>query len=310
MLAVAAAGILWGTTGVATKALYELSPHADAVSVAFWRFAFAAPVLLAACRLVLGRGALRVGARDLASMVLTGALLALYHVLYYAAIALSGVSVATLVTICSAPVLVAALSAALLGERPARATLASGAAAISGTALLVAGAPAAAGGAGTRAFLVGVLLALGSGAGYAAMTLLGRSFAGRHHPLKTTAVGFTSGAALLLVPTAVAGGLAGAASFPAQGWALLLFMGAVPTALAYGLFLSGMRTTTAAVASLVTLLEPLTAAFLARLFFGERLGTAGLLGALLLLGSLAALYGRGSGRRGEGRAKSGASEGG
>jgi drug/metabolite transporter, DME family len=309
MLAVAAAGILWGTTGVATKALYELSPHADAVSVAFWRFAFAAPVLLAACRLVLGRGALRVGARDLASMVLTGALLALYHVLYYAAIALSGVSVATLVTICSAPVLVAALSAALLGERPARATLASGAAAISGTALLVAGAPAA-GGAGPRAFLVGVLLALGSGAGYAAMTLLGRSFAGRHHPLKTTAVGFTSGAALLLVPTAVAGGLAGAASFPAQGWALLLFMGAVPTALAYGLFLSGMRTTTAAVASLVTLLEPLTAAFLARLFFGERLRTAGLLGALLLLGSLAALYGRGSGRRGEGRAKSGASEGG
>ena len=63
-------------------------------------------------------------------------------------------------------------------------------------------------------------------------------------------------------------GRCGAFAIPAQGRALLLFMGAVPTALAYGLFLSGMRTTTAAVACLVTLLEPLTAAFLARLFFG------------------------------------------
>lgn len=304
MLAVATAGVLWGTVGVATKALYELSPSADAVSVGFWRFAFAAPVLLVACRFALGAGAFRAGGRDLALMVSTGALLALYQVLYFAAIAFSGVSVATLVTLCSAPVLVAALSAALLKERPTKGTLLSGASALSGTALLVAGAPVAAH-AGPRASLFGVVLALGSAAGYAAVTLLGRSFAARHHPLKTTSVGFASGAVLLL-PAALWGGLA--YRFPAEGWALLLFLGAVPTALAYGLFLSGMRTTPAAVASLVTLLEPLTAALLAYLLFGERLGPLGLLGASLLLGSLAVLY-RASGRGGADVAGPGASGG-
>lgn len=293
MLAIAVAGMLWGTVGVTTRAVYELSPSADAVSVGFWRFAFAAPLLLLACRLALGRGAFRIGARDLSLMVLTGALLALYLVLYFAAIAFSGVSVATLVTVCSAPVLVAALSAALLKERPTKGTLLSGASALSGTALLVAGAPTS----DPRATLFGVLLALGSGAGYAAMTLLSRSFAARQHPLRTTALGFASGAVLLL-PVALVGGLA--ARFPVEGWGLLIFMGAIPTALAYGLFLSGMRTTPAAVASLVTLLEPLTAALLAYLLFGERLGPLGLLGAFLLLGSLVALYRGAGGRRADG----------
>lgn len=60
----------------------------------------------------------------------------------------------------------------------------------------------------------------------------------------------------------------------------------MPTALGYILFMVGMRTTAATVASLVTLVEPLTAVVLAWLLFGEHLGPLALVGAALLLGAV------------------------
>ena len=60
----------------------------------------------------------------------------------------------------------------------------------------------------------------------------------------------------------------------------------IPTALAYILYILGLRTTSATVSSIVTLLEPLTATTLGLLLFGERLGTLGFAGAALLLGAL------------------------
>jgi DME family drug/metabolite transporter len=64
----------------------------------------------------------------------------------------------------------------------------------------------------------------------------------------------------------------------------------VPTALAYVCFLAGMRHTTATVATIATLIEPLTSTTLAWLLFGERLGPLGLLGGALLLGAIGLLY--------------------
>lgn len=73
-------------------------------------------------------------------------------------------------------------------------------------------------------------------------------------------------------------------------WVLLVYLGLIPTALAYVLFFGGLRYTTATTASIATLLEPLTSTALAWLLFGERLGPLGLLGAVLLLGAIALLY--------------------
>ncbi|MBC8076377.1 MAG: EamA family transporter, partial [Chloroflexales bacterium] len=76
------------------------------------------------------------------------------------------------------------------------------------------------------------------------------------------------------------------------GWMMLVYLGLVPTALAYVLFLRGMRTTSATVASIVTLLEPLTSTALAWLIFGERFGPLGFVGAALLLGAIGLLMRR------------------
>jgi drug/metabolite transporter, DME family len=72
--------------------------------------------------------------------------------------------------------------------------------------------------------------------------------------------------------------------------ASLLYLGIVSTALAYGLFFAGLHSTPTEVASVLTLLEPLTATGLAVVLLGEGLPPAGLLGALLLLVAVGVLF--------------------
>jgi DME family drug/metabolite transporter len=284
LLLILLAALLWGTVGVTTKALYNLS-ETNALSIGFFRLAITTPALLAACWHTLGRRTFKIAPRDLAFMIVIGVAMAFYQVCYFAAISRVGVAVAVLVTLCTAPVMVALLAALLLRERLSGATLLALACALGGTAMLVLAAPAATGTPGDT--WSGVLLAFGSAFGYATMTLCSRALAGRYHPLQPITVGFGAGT-LMLLPFALAGGLV--ASYSPAGWLLLLHLGLLPTALAYVLFLSGLRHTTATVASVVTLIEPLVSTLLAWLLFGERLGPLGLAGAALLLGAIGMLY--------------------
>ena len=70
---------------------------------------------------------------------------------------------------------------------------------------------------------------------------------------------------------------------------MIVYIGLGPTALGYGLFLGGMRSTSAPVAGVLVLLEPLTAMLLAWALFGERMGFVGVIGAVLLLGVIGLL---------------------
>src|SRR5262249_26978333 len=99
----------------------------------------------------------------------------------------------------------------------------------------------------------------------------------------------------LLSPAVAAAPHAGAQL--AAGWPLLLYLGVVPTAAAYVVFGAGLRRVTATAAGIATLLEPVTAATLGVLVFGERLGGLGWVGAVLLLVALALLTRAGSGRQ-------------
>ena len=280
------AAVLWGTVGVTTKSLYALS-QTNPLSVGFFRLALAAPALLATCGLAVGARMFAVARRDAIVVVVIGAMMALYQACYFAAIPRVGVAIATLITLCTAPVIVAASSALFMGERFTRAISGAMACALAGTALLVGFAPGASSSQADAPS--GVLLALGSAAAYAVLTLCSRHLAGRYHPLQPIAIGFTLGAlALAAFAIASPGGLV--VSYPAVGWLHLLYLGLVPTAFGYFVFLAGMRTTPATVATLITLVEPLTSTFLAWLIFDERLGPTGALGALLLLAAMVVLY--------------------
>lgn len=283
LLLIALAALLWGTVGVSTRALYTLSAT-DALSIGFFRLALAAPLLLAGCLAVLRARAWRIAWRDMGLALLLGAFLGLYQVSYFTAVGAVGVTVAVLVTLCTAPVIAALLGAAVARERLTRPAGLALLCALAGTALLVGRGPEQGLGGGA---LAGVLFALAAAFCYASITVCGRLVAGSAHPLQVNAVAFSAGALLLLL-IATPGGLA--TGYPAAGWGLLVYLGLGPTVLAYWLFMRGMASTSATTATIVTLLEPLTATLLAWLLFGERLGPLGLLGALLLLGAMAVLY--------------------
>jgi DME family drug/metabolite transporter len=214
-------------------------------------------------------------------LVLVAAGLAAYQLAFFAAVAKAGVSISTLVALGLAPLLVA-VGATVLGHgRPDGATITALVAALSGLILLVgisAGADA-----GTSV-LLGALLAVGSALGYATVTLAG---GGVPVGVPVTVIGF-AGAAVLLTPVALVVGLHGTTDPVALG--LLLYLGVVPSALAYVLFFTGLRSVPGPVVSIVTLVEPLTATALATAFLGERLSPGALAGGLLVLAAVAGLY--------------------
>ncbi|MGE5602657.1 MAG: DMT family transporter [Nitrososphaerales archaeon] len=291
LILVVLAGMAWGTSGVATKAIYSLA-DVSPVMVAAFRLALGAPLLLVALRVASGGLGVPVERRDTGLLLAVGAALGISQACYFGAISQVGVAVATLVTICTAPVLVGLFGAALLRERLTRAMVVALALALLGTALLVGIHPGDAGTQGDKA-VQGVLLALGAALCFAVFILGSRALAHRYHPLQSITIAVAIGGGLLLVVSALTTGVT--LSYPAPVWALFLYLGLVPTALGYGLFYHGVKHATAAEASIASLAEPLTATLLAMVLYGERLGPLGWVGAALLIGVLVFLY-RGGGR--------------
>jgi drug/metabolite transporter, DME family len=282
-LLVVLAALCWGTSGVSGRIVADRTDLGP-LDIAWHRMAIGAVVLLIGTALTRGRRAGRTTPLTRGTtvrLVLVGAGLAAYQLAYFAAVATAGVSIATLVALGLAPLLIA-VGAALLGHgRPDRATVVALVVALTGLVLLVgitAGADT-----GTTVVL-GALMAVGSALGYAVVTLSG---AGVPAGIPVTLVGFAGGA-LLLTPVALIVGLRFTTEPVALG--VLLYLGLVPSALAYAMFFTGIKTVPGAVASIVTLLEPLTATALATAFLGERLSPGALAGGLLVLGAVAGLY--------------------
>lgn len=280
------AGAAWGTAGAAATLLYRASDLGP-VSLTFWRCAGGLVLLLAARAPRRPRGAARPGGprrRAVLGTAATGLAFTLFQVAYFAAVQLTGLAVATVVTLGAGPVLIAVGARLTLGERLGAGGLAAVTGALGGLLVLVLGGGSAA----VRP--AGVGWALLSAAGYAAMTLLTR-WAGRGgggDPLATTAWSFAAGTVVLL-PLAVAEGLLPHTVEPGRVLGLLAYVAAVPTALAYALYFAGAAVVRSATVSVIMLLEPVSAAVIAVALLGERL-TAGMgLGTLLLLAAVTGL---------------------
>ncbi|WP_298816398.1 DMT family transporter [Chloroflexus sp.] len=273
------AALTWGTIGVAVGWLYRLA-ETNSLSIGFWRLLLSAPVLLVTARVLAGPRAFHIQPRHIATLALIGAAFAGYQVAYFAAIPYLGVAAAVLINICSAPIFTALLARAFLGERlRASAWLAIGGAVL-GAAMLVGGAPQVQ---STADLVIGALLALTAGFSYSLVVLGARLIAASYHPVVPVALSFTFGAVLLL-PAALTTGLV--VTYPPLGWLVLIYLSIVPTALAYALYVRGMRSVRATTAATITLLEPLGSALLAILLLGERFTVPGMIGAALLIASI------------------------
>jgi DME family drug/metabolite transporter len=278
------AGVLWGTGGLFGRMLGDAT-GLSSLAVATYRLAVGG-LLILGYLLVSGAGLPRSRAAW-ARIVAVGALAALFQVSYFTAVWFTSVSVATLVTIGSSPLLVL-----LVRPRSAdRRRLISVGLALAGLLLLV-GVPAD-GGPSSGALLAGAACALVAAAGFTAMSLLGARPVPGLDAMATTGAGFTLGGALLAPLALTTSGLA----FAPGPWSigLLIAFGLVPTAVAYTCYFRGLRGSPAGVGVLMALLEPVTSAVLSAVLLGDRLGASGIAGGLLLCAALV-LTARGQGR--------------
>lgn len=270
------AALLFGTTGTAQA----LGPDASPLAVGAARTAVGALLLVLIARLLRSAGertSWPAGTLAVAAIGIAG-----YQLCFFAAVADTGVAVGTVVAIGSAPALAGILARLADGTPLSGRWAVCTACATAGVFLLVLGGRAA------DVSPPGVLLALGAGASYAAYTVAGkRLLAAGHGPEQTMARAFSL-AALLLAPILVTTGSASGV-FTTDGLLLALYLGAIPTALAYVLFARGLRRLTPGEAATLTLAEPLTAAALGAIVLGERPGLLAVGGGALVLAGLVAL---------------------
>jgi drug/metabolite transporter, DME family len=199
----------------------------------------------------------------------------LFQCCYFWAVWFTSVSMATLVTIGSAPVIVQAATR-ILG-RPSAARPAATCLALAGLALLV-GLPVS--GLRESAVIASAGLAVVAASGFATLTLVGGTPVSGLDELTAIGYGFTAGGTALMVIAAITGSVTFTPRPAAIG--LLIALGAGPTAAAYTLYFRGLRTMPASTAALLSLLEPLTGTVLAVLLLGNRLDLAGIAGAAIL----------------------------
>jgi len=271
-------GLLWGTGGL-IGTLFGRAAGLSALSVAAYRLLAGGGLIIAF--LPLNGTRWPAGRAAWTRIAVNGLLSALFQGCYFAAISLTSVSLATLVTIGGTPVIVAVAEHARGRRTLGRAGVLTMAMALAGLGLLV-GRPG--GGFSEAAVLAGTGLSLVSAAGFAAVTLIGTSPVTGLDELSLNGFGFTLGGLALLPLAAVSGGL-GFRPGPASA-GLLAALAIGPTAVAYTLYFRGLRKASASTAALLTLIEPLAAAVLAALVLGDRLSALGVAGAVMLLAAV------------------------
>jgi DME family drug/metabolite transporter len=279
-LLICAAAVSWGTTGSVTTLLVAQSGVTPLV-VAAVRALAGAVFLLAGAWLI--EGSLNIARADRWRCVAMGVAMAAFQASFFMAVTLSGIALTALIAICSAPLVIAGLAWAFLGERPTIRVGIALALGVVGTALLILG-PRGIADVSSR-LLAGAALAFTAGMAYGAYVVITKSTLARSAPLPMAGLSFAV-ATLALAPALAS---PDALRQLTVAWPWLLYLGAVTTAGAYAAYTIGLRDVSASVAGIASLVEPLTATLLGVVVFGERLGVAGAAGAMLLLSALAIL---------------------
>ena len=275
--AVFIASILWGTTGTAATFAPDLSSLA--VGAVAMGIGGLLQGLIAVAAIVRQR---RLIARQW-RYLLTGALaVAIYPLAFYASMRLAGVTVGTVISIGSAPLLSALIEYRLDGLRLTKQWAGGALIGLIGMALLCL---AKSGGHGEADHaIVGMLLGLLAGFTYAlyswsARRLMQQKIAPR------AAMGATFGAGgIMLMPVLL---FTGAPLLTAWNNAAVgIYMALVPMFIGYLCYGYGLARIPASLATTITLLEPVVAALLAVLLVGERLSLSGWTGVALIVGCL------------------------
>jgi drug/metabolite transporter, DME family len=272
--AVIGAAVLFGTTGTAKA---KGPSTTDAYVAGALRLAIGGPLLWWYAK----RRNPAAARPPWPTVLASGACVAMYQVCFFAGLDRTGVAVGTVIAIGAGPIFAGILGAVAFGERP---TMLWGVS----TALAVAGGIVISGlGGSAQLDVVGAVLVLCAGLGYAGYTVVSRSLVVKGYDASTTlGMAFTTGA-MLVAPIYVLRPVGWV--FTGRGLLLTLFLGVFPTFVAYALFAVGLRTLSGATVTTFVLAEPATAVLLARFVLGEDLVARHWIGIGLVMAGVALL---------------------
>jgi len=286
ILIVLAAGLLWGTVGPAE--ILAGSP-AGPVAVGGARI-LSGGLVLAAITLIRDPGAFRALPRAAwPALLAASAATAVFQGTFLTSAARTGAAVATAVTFGIVPVSTGLCERIVLGTRLPRRWVLGTAGAITGCALIsLPGAGAAGQG---RVDIIGIACGVVAGGSFGVYTVSAKHLIkGNVNMLAAVPVTLVVGAAALAPWTAPKlPELAGPRSL-----GLVMWLGPVTVALAYWLYVTGLRRLTAATVATLSLVEPFVAAGLGVGLLHERLSLPMAAGTLLLLGGLILVSVRGA----------------
>lgn len=273
-----AGGLLLGTLGVFLKEAGQ-----PALTAVWFRCIFGLLGVLVALAIAGHLDALRLPRAVRPAAVACGALMVLNWGLFFAAIDMTSIALATIVFHVQ-PFLVLGIAALVLKEPVRRRQWLACAVALLGLALVSAFDPQH--GASRSGHVLGLLLCVGGALAYATVTLLARRIAQSAGPGLSTPLALTGWqcavGALLLLPWVARTGL------PHWGatWTWLAALGLVHTALAYGLLYAGFARLPAAMVAGLQFVYPLSAIGVDALVYGRMLAPLQVLGVLLMAGAL------------------------
>lgn len=278
MAGVLIAAVLWGTTGTAATFAPDLSPLA--VGAVAMGIGGILQGVIAAATIIRQR---RMISRHW-QFLLTGAVaVAVYPLAFYASMRYAGVTVGTVISIGSAPLLSALIEYCFDGVRLTKQWMCGAAVGIAGMILLCL-AESSGNSTGNDHTLAGIFLGLLAGFTYAfyswsARRLMQAGVASR------AAMGATFGAGgILLMPVLF---MTGAPLLAGWNNAVVgLYMALIPMFVGYVCYGYGLARIPASMATTITLLEPVIAALLAVLLVGERLPLSGWAGVGLIIACL------------------------
>jgi drug/metabolite transporter (DMT)-like permease len=260
--------------------------QAPALSVAFYRI-FLASVLLAPFA---ARSAARswpaLHRRERALLLASGGALGVHFATWIASLSYTSVA-ASVLLVNTAPLFTLGFARVLLREAVAPVVVGATGIALAGAGLIAAGDWT-----GSASSLRGALLALAGAVTLSLYHVIGRGLRSAL-PLSAYVLAVWSTAAAALALIALAGG-APFTGHPPRTLAALVALAVLPTLVGHGLVNRSLRALPAPTVGLFLLGEPLCAAVLAYLIFGEAPGALTLAGGALVIAALALVVSRGS----------------
>ena len=275
---VAAAATLWGTVGIQVQTLFNYNLSIQ--SIVFWRLFFAFTILFSFVFFT-NKKRLIINKKGLVYLALMGLFSQLLFNLFYFS-CIQKTTVATAVTLLySAPIFIAVMARIFYKELFTPIKTVALFLCLGGCFLAATGGSVAV----LKLNLIGVLMGLGAGFTFSLVTIISKAIVNKYHQL--TIIVYALGFGLLFYLPFSHPLIIFQKSLPLEVWLLISFFGVISTAIAYGLYFTGISYgIEVSRAGIISTLELVVAVILSYLIFKEALWGWKLVGILTVVFSV------------------------